>query len=145
MDMSQVTGIKMGRARWRRPVVAMGGLAVLGGLIATAPPAVGDPQDPAPPPAPPGQAVAQSAAGGSDVPPNGMPHLSSPSNLPPDTTTDTPVDSQSDKLNYAREVWHAIQDQDITMGQGLLMLAQQPMDATPQTGMPINPQPPPGQ
>jgi hypothetical protein len=143
MDMSPVAGIKMGRARWRRPVAAMGGLAVLGGLIATAPPALGDPQDPAPPPTP-GQAVAQSAAGGSDVPPDGMPHLSSPNNLPPDTT-DTPVDTQSNKLNYFREVWAAIQDHDITPGQGLLAIAQQPMDATAQAGMPINPQPPPGQ
>jgi hypothetical protein len=144
MEVSQVAGIEMGRARWRRPVAAIGGLAVLGGLIATAPPALGDPQDPAPPPAPPGQAVSQSAADGLQVPPNGMPHLSSPNNLPPDTT-DEPVDTQSDKLNYLREVWHAIQDQDITPGQGLLAIAQQPMDATPQTGMPINPQPPPGQ
>ncbi|MDR3661217.1 MAG: hypothetical protein P4L86_12650 [Mycobacterium sp.] len=76
-----------------------------------------------------------------------VPHLSSPDNLPPYTTS-TPDGSQDpDQLSYLRDVWHAVQDHEVTPKQALVLLAQRPMDAgaQPPGGMSAGPQaPPPG-
>ncbi|MFZ0831556.1 MAG: hypothetical protein WAM92_00450, partial [Mycobacterium sp.] len=71
-----------------------------------------------------------------------VPHLSSPENLPPGTT-DVP-DNEGPRTSYLRGIWHAIQDQDLTWKDGLLMLAQRPMtaNANPPPGVPAGPQQP---
>lgn len=73
-----------------------------------------------------------------------VPHLSSPQNLPPYTTS-TPDGSQDpDQLSYLKDVWHAVQNREISPKEALVLLAQRPMDAdaTPPAGMPAGPQAP---
>ena len=87
------------------------------------------------PPPPPPDTVTQAA-------PGPVPHLYNPNNLPPGTSP-TPVDgTESAGVSYARQVWEAIQDNDISWGQGLILLAQRPMDpnATPPPGVAAGPQ-----
>ena len=119
----------------RAATVAAVGAAALAAAIMSAPAAVADQDAPAPPP--PG-AVDQAAA------PAPVPHLSSPENLPPGTS-DTPVDgTESAGVSYARSIWEAIQDHDISWRQGLVLLAQRPMDpdAAPPPGLAAGPQQP---
>jgi hypothetical protein len=123
--------------------IAGGGVAALAATaIWAAASALADPATPVPP-AP--DTVNQAA-------PGPVPHLSSPSNLPPGTSDD-PVDgTEPAGVSYARQVWEAIQDHDINWSQGLILLAQRPMDpnATPPPGVAAGPQqpgpnpPPPG-
>jgi hypothetical protein len=105
---------------------------------------VAAPADPAvPAPAPPQDTTVQ-AATGLPTPPEGVPHLSSPENLPPGTT-DTPADQgQPRSLGYLRDLWHAVQTQEVSGKDALLLLSQRPMspDAAPPPGMPANPTPP---
>ena len=121
------------------------GLAALGVSVAvmTAPAALADPADTAAP-ADPGSSVpvapvasvspvasSTPAAAGGDVvaaPPSGVPHLTSPQNLPPGTT-DTP-EQQSRGLGYLRDLLHAIRTQDVKPSDALLLLAQRPMSST---------------
>jgi resuscitation-promoting factor RpfA len=142
--------------------VGIGTAGLLAALLIAAPPALADPVIPEPPapapagpvspapaPAPaPGPETTLQAAGG-DVaalaaPPDGMPHLSSPENLPPGTT-ETPIDQgQPRTLSYLRDLWHAVQTQEVSGGDALLLLTQRPLDANaaPPPGMPANPTPP---
>jgi resuscitation-promoting factor RpfA len=132
--------------------------AVIGGLGVTAvlmcaSPASADPVIPLPPPAPADPAVPPPApqdttiqAAGTDpaAPPEGVPHLPSPENLPPGTTV-TPVDQgQPRSLGYLRDLWHAVQTQEVSGKDALLLLTQRPMNANaaPPPGMPANPTPP---
>jgi hypothetical protein len=121
--------------------------------VAAAPVAAA-PVVPLPPPAAPvDQAVAAPApqdptfqAAGTDpaAPPQGVPHLPSPENLPPGTT-ETPVDQgQPRSLGYLRDLWHAVQTQEVSGKDALLLLTQRPMNANaaPPPGMPANPTPP---
>jgi hypothetical protein len=97
---------------------------------------------PAPGPAPDG--TVQAATNDLPVPPDGVPHLSSPENLPPGTT-DTPPDvGQPRTLGYLRDLWHAVQTQEVSGRDALLLLTQRPMNpnAAPPSGMPANPTPP---
>ena len=108
-----------------------------------------------PPPPLPGPVVEQSittqAAAGDPAlpapPPAEVPHLSSPQNLPPGTT-DIPVDQgQPGRGSYLRDLWHAVQTQDISgKDAAILFLTQRPMDANamPTNGLPAGPQAPPG-
>jgi hypothetical protein len=68
------------------------------------------------------------------VPPNGMPHLASPDNPPPGTTVDPSQvpGSSSPNVTYLREIWQAIQTQDISGKDALLAIAQRPL-TTPDT------------
>jgi hypothetical protein len=120
--------------------VMSGALGIVAALTLSAPMALADPAlPPSPPPAP-----VQAAAGDPATPPDGMPHLSSPENLPPGTT-DTPPDANQPRgLGYLRDLWHAVQTQDVSGKDALLLLAQRPMnaDAAPPPGMPANPTPP---
>lgn len=133
--------------------VVIGGLGVVAALTVAAP-ASADPVIPVPPPAPadpatvaapaPQDATVQAAAADPAVPPEGVPHLSSPQNLPPGTT-DTPVDAgQPRSLGYLRDLWHAVQTQDVSGKDALLLLTQRPLDpnAAPPPGLPANPNPP---
>ena len=93
-------------------------------------------------PAPDG--TVQAAPNDLPVPPDGVPHLSSPENLPPGTT-ETPIDQgQPRTLSYLRDLWHAVQTQEVSGGDALLLLTQRPLDANaaPPPGMPANPTPP---
>ncbi len=107
-------------------------------------PAPADPATPAPapPPGPVQDGTIQSSAGTLPAPPDGVPHLSSPENLPPGTTeTPPPQGGGSDR----RDLWHAYQTQEISGRDVLLLLAQRPMNpAAPPAGMPANPTPPQG-
>jgi resuscitation-promoting factor RpfA len=87
------------------------------------------------------------------VPPDGMPHLASPDNLPPGYTADpSQVEgSSSPNVTYLKEIWHAIQTQDISGKDALLALTQRPL-TTPDTpggaspilaGTPADPAAPP--
>ena len=139
--------------------VVIGGLGVVAALMFAAPasaepvipvppPAPADPAVPAPAdpavPAPTPQDTTVQAAAGLPTPPEEVPHLSSPENLPPGTT-DTPVDQgQPRSLGYLRDLWHAVQTQEVSGKDALLLLSQRPMspDAAPPPGMPANPTPP---
>jgi resuscitation-promoting factor RpfA len=84
----------------------------------------------------------QALAGDPAPAPEGVPHLPSPENLPPGTTED-PVAPSGRGMTYLRELWHAVQTQDVSGGDALLLLTQRPMDANavPPAGMSTGPQP----
>lgn len=114
--------------------------AACAAAMLSAPTALAD--DPTPVPQP--DIVTQAAATEAlpAAAPAEVPHLSSPQNLPPGTT-DVPV-NEGPRTSYLRGIWHAIQDQDLTWQDGLMMLAQRPMtaNATPPPGVPAGPQQP---
>jgi hypothetical protein len=110
------------------------GAGALAAAVVYAPGALADPPTPVPPPS---DTTDQAA-------PGPVPHLSSPTNLPPGTSN-TPVDgTESSGVSYARSILEAIQDNQISWKQGLFLLAQRPMDpnATPPPGVAAGPQPP---
>lgn len=99
--------------------------------------------DPLAAPAPPGpDAAVQPAAAGVTVPAEGVPHLVSPENLPPGTS-DAPTTPSQPRLTYLRDLWHAMQTQEVSGSDALLLLTQRPMtaNATPPPGLPPGPQP----
>src|SRR5262245_25240199 len=106
-------------------------------------PAPADPAITATGPAPGPDGTVQAAGGELSAPPDGMPHLSSPENLPPGTT-DTPPDGGQRPLGYLRDIWHAYQTQEVSGADAfLLLLAQRPMSTNaPPPRMPANPTPP---
>jgi len=62
-----------------------------------------------------------------------VPHLVSPENLPPGTVDELPpTPGQGPNATYLREIWHAIQTQDISGKDALLALTQRPL-TTPDT------------
>ena len=137
--------------------VAGGTLAAIAALTLAAPSAHADPDVPPPPlpgPAPVEQSITTQAAASDPAappaqpaPPTEVQHLSSPQNLPPGTT-DVPIDQgQSGKGSLLRDLWHAVQTQDISgKDAAILFLTQRPMDANamPTNGLPAGPQAPPG-
>ena len=102
--------------------------------ISAAPSALADPATP-PPPAP--DTVNEAA-------PGPVPHLYNPNNLPPGTSDAPVAGTETAGVSYAKQVWEAIQDHDISFGQGLILLAQRPMDpnARPPAGVAAGPQQP---
>ena len=96
-------------------------------------------------PAPAFDAANQAMTGGLPVPPEGVPHLSSPENLPPGTTDDrAQLPPQGPNVTYLKELWHAIQTQEISGSDALLALTQRPLtraDAPggPPPNLPIGP------
>ena len=123
--------------RWRIPV----GITALGAalILWAAPQATAEPVDAAP--APQAEVVAATPVSvaatpaSTVVPPDGVPHLPSPDSLPPGTTQTEP---EHRNLSYLRDVWTALRNQDVSMSQALLLIAQRPMDS-PTTGMSPNP------
>jgi resuscitation-promoting factor RpfA len=97
---------------------------------------------PAPTPSPDG--TVHGATNELPAPPDGVPHLSSPENLPPGTTDTPPDGGQPRKLGYLRDLWHAVQTQEVSGKDALLFLAQRPLNANaaPPPGMSANPTPP---
>ncbi|HTM84785.1 MAG TPA: transglycosylase family protein [Mycobacterium sp.] len=73
------------------------------------------------------------------VPAEGVPHLASPQNLPPGTTTSpAQTPGQSPNVTYLREIWHAIQTQDVSGKDALLALTQRPLTTAPPGGQAPN-------
>jgi hypothetical protein len=103
-------------------------------LMATASPAGADPVAPGPPPAPdvppPAATVQDAGADATPLPPNGTPHLASPDALPPGSTMDPSVMAgESPNVSYLKDLWHAVQNQEISGKEALLLgLAQRGMD-----------------
>jgi hypothetical protein len=95
-------------------------------------------------------------AGALPVPPNGVPHLPSPDNLPPGSTLDPAATTgDSPNVNYLKNLWQAVQDHDISGKEALIMgLGQRGMntpypDQAPGPNVPVTPggpaaPPPPG-
>ncbi|MGZ8801341.1 MAG: transglycosylase family protein, partial [Mycobacterium sp.] len=73
-----------------------------------------------------------------DLPlPEATPHLVGPDNLPPGTTVDPAlVSNESPNVTYLKEIWHAIQTQEITGSDALLALAQRPLTTPDAPGGP---------
>ncbi|HYJ56119.1 MAG TPA: transglycosylase, partial [Mycobacterium sp.] len=66
-----------------------------------------------------------------------VPHLPSPDNLNPGTTTDRAVVTDSSpNVSYLKEIWHAIQTQDISGSDALLALTQRPLTTPDSPGGP---------
>jgi hypothetical protein len=101
------------------------GLSVLLG----APAALADPE-----PSPPTPVVAE----------EGTPHLASPDNLPPGTSEVPVGPPQGRTMSYLREIWHAMQTQDVSFNEALFLLTQRPLDpgTPPPAGLAPGPQPP---
>jgi hypothetical protein len=120
-------------------------LGVIAAFMMTAPSALADPGDPAPPPLPAHDTAIVAVSGDPAATPTGVPHLMSPENLPPGTTTNAPVGpSQGRGLSYLQDLWHAVQTQDVSMKDALLLLTQRPLDpnAVPPPGLQAGPQQP---
>ncbi|MDX1883777.1 hypothetical protein [Mycolicibacterium sp. 120270] len=132
--------------------VSGGALGAFAALLLTAPCAQADPEIPVPPPPPPGpeESISTQAAAGDPAlpapPPAEVPHLMSPENLPPGTSA-VPVEPPEGRgTSYLRDLWHAVQTQEISGRDALLLLTQRPLDPNPMpaNGMPVAPQAPPG-
>jgi resuscitation-promoting factor RpfA len=112
---------------------------------AAAPPA-GDPLAPlngVSIPAPAFDAANQAMSGEVPAPPEGIPHLASPENLPVGSTMDPAArPAESANVTYLKELWHAIQTQEISGKDALLALTQRPLDTPVQET--IQPPPAPG-
>ena len=116
-------------------------------LTAALSPAPADPATPPLPdvPAPVYDAANQVVTDGSAPLQQGVPHLPSPTNLPPGTTTDvSEAAQQSPNVAYLKELFSAIRNHDISMNEAIIGLAQRPMDpnATPPPGLAQGPQAP---
>ena len=101
---------------------------------------------PPPPPAPVADVTAQAAGGQPPTPPDGIPHLASPDALPPGATMDpSVVGNESPNVSYLKDLWHAVQNQEISGGEALLLgLAQRGMDTpypeqAPGPNVPVSP------
>ncbi|MGV0642004.1 transglycosylase family protein [Mycolicibacterium sp. XJ2546] len=94
-------------------------------------------------------AANQVVSGEIPLPPEGVPHLASPQNLPPGTTTDrSQAPTQRPNVGYLKEIWHAIQTQEISGTDALLALTQRPLTTPdnpggPAPNLPVEPAAPP--
>jgi hypothetical protein len=99
-------------------------------------------------PAPALDAANQAVTGEVPAVPAEVPHLASPQNLPPGATMDaSALPSQSPNVGYLKDLWHAIQTQDITGKDALLALTQRPLTTPAQdnvNGPGMAPGPAPG-
>ncbi|CAM5743024.1 transglycosylase family protein [Mycolicibacterium aubagnense] len=84
------------------------------------------PADPAPvvdAPVPAADAPAPAAPAALQTPPNGTPHLASPTNLPPGSTMEPTDTGDSANMSYLKQLWHAVQNNDISGRDALLAVA----------------------
>ncbi len=117
-------------------------LAALGAaaLVTLAPAAAADPADSPPAPDPAVVATETPVASAED---GGVPHLSSLDNLPPGTS-EAPTVPESRGVSYLRDLWHAVQTQEVSGADALLLLTQRPMDPASASPPPVlAPLPPP--
>ena len=109
-----------------------GATATLAALVLfSAVPAAADPAAPVPADpgsTEPGTIKAEAAAG--------VPHLSSPDNLPPGTGA-VPAQPSGSGLGYLRDLWHAYQTQEVNGAGVLLLLSQRPMSNGARAPIPI--------
>lgn len=78
--------------------------------------------------------AANQAVSGELPVPAEVPHLPSPENLNPGTTIDRgAVTTDSPNVSYLKEIWHAIQTQDVTGKDALLALTQRPLTTPDRT------------
>ncbi len=95
-------------------------------------------------PTPAFDAANQAVTGQLPTPPEGIPHLASPDNLPTGSTMDaSSLPTQGPNVTYLHELWHAIQTQDITGKDALLALTQRPLTTPAQENV-NGPGPAPG-
>ncbi|MET0455139.1 MAG: transglycosylase family protein [Mycobacterium sp.] len=89
-----------------------------------------DPLAPLAAPAPDPLAPVAVSADGTPVPAEGMPHLASPDALPPGSTMDpNAAGAESPNVSYLKDLYHAVQNQDISGKEALLLgLAQRGMN-----------------
>ncbi len=142
------------------------GAGMAAALVAAAPQALADPPAPTPspaPPAPPASAEVSAAAAPAPDPlpapapapapapteSDGVSHLASPDTLPPGTTLDpTGRGNESPNISYLKDLWHAVQSQEISGKEALIMgLAQRGMNTpipnqVPGPNVPKAPAPP---
>ncbi|MCV7318633.1 transglycosylase family protein [Mycolicibacterium confluentis] len=88
-------------------------------------------------PAPAMDAANQLVSGQLPTIPAEVPHLPSPENLPPGATEVPVGPQQGPNVSYLRELWHAVQTQEISGGDMLLALAQRPMTSQPPANSPV--------
>ncbi len=88
-------------------------------------PVVDAPAPPADAPAPAADAPAPGPAAPAalQTPPDGTPHLASPTNLPPGSTMEPTDPGESSNMSYLKELWHAVQNKDISGRDALLAVA----------------------
>jgi hypothetical protein len=102
---------------------------------------------PAGAPAPDAAPVAAPASADIQAPPDGVPHLASPQNLPPGESI-APDGSApgSNNMSYLKQLWHAVQNQDISGRDALLAVASQRsmMEGAPQESIQAPPNAPAG-
>jgi hypothetical protein len=121
---------------------AVSAVGAFAALMITAPSALAEPVTPTPPPPP--DATTQPVVEAAAAPPTEIPHLTSPENLPPGTAIAPVGPPQGRNLTYLRELWHAMQTQEISGSEMLFLLAQRPLNpnAVPPPGLAPGPQPP---
>lgn len=105
------------------PVDPIGPALVVEAAPATPPvPAAAPAADPlAPPPA--------DAAEISLTPPDGVPHLITPENLPPGATQ-APTRTGSGTRGYLKDIWEAMRSGEVSTAEALMLIAQRPMNGT---------------
>ena len=64
----------------------------------------------------------------------GVPHLPSPGNPPPGTSDEPVAGTDSENVSYLKDLWHAVQNQQISRSDLLLALAQRSFTAPVPTG-----------
>jgi hypothetical protein len=122
-------------------------------LLSAAPSASAEPAVPAPPapvlPAPEPLGAPVPLAAPAPVPldpplplPTEVQHLTSPENLPPGATMAPADANQGRGVSYLRELWHAVQTQEVSKSGALLLLTQRPMNPDSPAGLPVGPQAP---
>jgi len=121
--------IRSRNVTWSAVIGALGAAALLG----AAPSATADPVVPAPAPVLDQPVVMAQTQ-----------HLPSPENLPPGATMAPTGADQGRGVSYLRELWHAVQTQEVSKSGALLLLTQRPMnpDTAPPAGLPPGPQAP---
>ncbi|MGP4053833.1 transglycosylase family protein [Mycobacterium sp. 4D054] len=82
--------------------------------------------------------LANQAISGELAVPTEVPHLASPENLPPGTAMAPQGPAQSPNVTYLKEIWHAIQTQEISGADALLALTQRPLTTPDPGGMAPN-------
>ena len=75
---------------------------------------------------PAGQTATAAPLAASVSPPDGVPHLTTPDHLPPGTTQQ-PTQSTGSTTAYLKDIWNAVRNQDVTMSEALVLIAQRPM------------------
>ena len=110
-------------------VPAVADVAAVSPADQTAVPAALTPADQTAVPAavtPAGQTATAAPLAASVSPPDGVPHLTTPDHLPPGTTQQ-PTQSTGSTTAYLKDIWNAVRNQDVTMSEALVLIAQRPM------------------